>query len=325
MVPLLLAIRVAGIHKSFTGRMVLKGIDLEVGDGELHIVLGPNGSGKTTLVKIIAGLLQMDEGRVIIDGVDVSGKPPPERGVGVVLQGSPLLPLRTVYDHIAFPLRARGINMGIDGMVRDVAGKLGLMHKLHRSLYELSGGERQRVSIATALVGGLRNLVLDEPFSSLDPEYRIELYNLLSRLRGEGLSILVTTHIVDDLIYMADRIWILVDGIIEESGSPEDLLSNPKSSYAGKVLKPPYSSIVDCKSASWACSGGKAIIPYYMVEAVESSGGDGIVHSIISFNGSRIAVVETGYGIIYAIPGPGVVKGARVSVKPRSWRRSNEL
>ncbi len=215
-----------------SGKRVLDNVSLEAGPGELHVVMGPNGSGKTTLVKALTGLVPVARGRIVIDGVDVTQLPPAARGLGVVFQGAPLLPLGRVYDHIEFPLRARGVDKReARARVLEVADTLGLREKLYERLSRLSGGERQKVAIATALAAGSRNLVLDEPFSNLDPAYRLELYQVLHGLRREGYTIMATTHIVDEIVASADRLWILVDGRIVEEGKPGDLLGSPSTWY----------------------------------------------------------------------------------------------
>ena len=221
-----------------SGRTILNSVSLEAGSGELHVVMGPNGSGKTTLVKALAGLVPLHQGRITIDGLDATSMPPGRRNLGIVFQGAPLLPLGRVYDHIEFPLRARGLDKQ-EARIRvlETAGLLGIEDKLNEPLARLSGGERQKVAIATALVTGSTNLILDEPFSNLDPVYRMELYEILYRLREEGYTIMVTTHIVDGLVASADRVWILVEGSIVEEGNPGEVLGNPTSWYTRAVAK----------------------------------------------------------------------------------------
>ncbi|MEB3773741.1 MAG: ABC transporter ATP-binding protein [Desulfurococcales archaeon] len=315
-------IKVRDVFKKLGGREVLRGVSLEVGAGEVHVVIGPNGSGKTTLVKTIAGLLEPDSGSVYVDDVDVTGVEPRDRGVGVVLQGAPLLPLASVFDHIAFPLRARGFRESVvDGRVREVASRLGLSDKLFSRLERLSGGERQRVAIATAIVTGTRNLVLDEPFSSLDPVYRMEVYSLLLRLRRDGYSILVTTHIVDDLLFIADRIWVLLDGVIGEAGSLEELLSNPRTWYSRRILRHTLTGIAACNGecglpGAREAGEGLYLIPYNTVSAVESEEGYEVVR-VIEIDGARIAVLDTGIGIMYAVANPSLRPGDRAILVPR--------
>ena len=315
-------ITVERVFKRLGGKEVLKGVSLEVGAGEIHAVIGPNGSGKTTLVKAIAGLLEPDSGTVYIDGVDVTGMEPRDRGVGVVLQGAPLLPLASVFDHIAFPLRARGYRSGfVEERVKETASRLGLLDKLSSRLDGLSGGERQRVAIATAIVTGTHNLVLDEPFSSLDPVYRMEVYSLLLRLRRDGYSILVTTHIVDDLLFIADRIWVLLEGVIGEHGSLEELLNKPHTWYSRRILRHTLMGIAPCRGecrlpGAREAGEGLYLVPYNTVTAVESEGGYEVVR-VIDIDGSRIAILDTGIGIMYAIANPGLKPGDKAALAPR--------
>lgn len=228
---------VSGVTVKLGGKNVLKGVTLRVPEGSIHVILGPNGAGKTTLVRVIAGLLKPVEGRVYACGRDVTGDPPNKRGLGVVFQGAPLLPLKTVADHVSYPLRARGVPKDEALRVaREIAEDLGLGGVFRERLDRLSGGQRQKVALATALAASRRCLVLDEAFSNLDPAYRAEFYSLLRRLRGEGSSILVTTHVIDDLLFMADRVWVLVNGEVVESGDPLSLALKPSHGYTKAVL-----------------------------------------------------------------------------------------
>ncbi len=230
-------IGVSEVTVELGGKTILRGVSLSVPPGNIHVILGPNGAGKTTLVRVIAGLVRPVKGRVYACGRDVTGDPPNRRGLGVVFQGSPLLPLKTVADHISYPLKARGIpKREALRIAREIAEETGLGGVFEERLDRLSGGQRQRVALATALASSRRCLVLDEAFSNLDPAYRAEFYSLLSRLRSEGSSILATTHVVDDLVFLADKVWVLVGGEVVEAGDPLSLALRSRHWYTKTVL-----------------------------------------------------------------------------------------
>ncbi len=232
-----MTVEASNLTASINGKIVIRDITITAGDGELHLIIGGNGAGKTTLVKTIAGLLKPSTGRVIVDGVDVTGLPPHERRLGVVLQGAPLLPTKTVKDHILYPLNALGGGSFSSQLVDEIARLLNITHLLERKPWSLSGGERQRVAIATALATGARNLILDEPFSSLDPAYRRDLYITLAMLKSRGYTIIATTHIIENIVLDADMIWVMRDGMIIDGGKPQDLLERPRSSYTLRLLQ----------------------------------------------------------------------------------------
>ena len=305
------------IEVRLAGRTVVRDASLSAGPGELHVILGRNGAGKTSLLKAITGLVKPSRGRVIVDGVDVTQAEPSRRGLGVVLQGSPLLPTPTVLDHIMLPLLAQGV-AGAEARAKaaSIASLTGVEHLLYRKPWSLSGGERQRVAIATALAGGARNLVLDEPFSNIDPEYRQELYSLIHRLRGRGYTILVATHILDDLVYTSDTVWVMDGGRIVAHGPPWSLLAEPGP--ASTILKPPLTATVDCGKLS-VCKElgleGRASIHYSMLRAVKASQGPRLL-GVTMFNGDRVGIVDLGGTILYALAPRDVEPGDHVSLVP---------
>lgn len=323
-------LRVEGLWKRFNGRWVLKGINLNVERGTLHVIVGPNGAGKTTLIKCIAGIYTPDAGKIYIDGVDHTATPPSKRGVGVVLQNSPLLPLSTVYSHIAFPLQAKGLNRyEVEKRVEEVAEDLSIKHLLDRRLADLSGGDRQKVAIATALALKPRLLILDEPFAHLDPQYRFELYRQLEEASArENMAILITTHIVDTLVYMSDTLSVLINGKIVESGRPSLLSRNPKNLYTALALRPQLSTVFKIstskpipppfKSLVEGRVNGKEVIvvaPYHSLRAVKSVDGGGVVLHVEGWGDKRIAQIGLGgLGILYALAEDDVKPGERASI-----------
>ena len=203
------ALRVAGGTRRFGARghefTVFQGLDLEVRDGELFVLLGPSGCGKSTLLRVIAGLDELDEGSVtVVEGAHGSG-------AGIVFQQPLLLPWLTVLDNVKLGLRYRANKHAADeGMVRRTLAEFGLIELAHAYPDELSGGQAQRVSLARTVVTDRRVVLLDEPFSALDPLTRRGLQQWLRQVQRDlGLSVLMVTHDVEEALLLGDRVALM--------------------------------------------------------------------------------------------------------------------
>lgn len=225
---------VCSAAKSFGGTMVLDGVDLAVAKGEFISLLGPSGCGKTTLLRIVAGLLSADTGAIVLDGEDISAKPPHHRDVGVVFQSYALFPHLTVAENVAFGLAARGTPKG--EIRTTVARYLGLTHMTalaDRSVRALSGGQQQRVAVARALAVKPKLMLLDEPFSALDRKLRETMQIELKRLLREvGTTAIFVTHDQDEALMMSDRIAVMNKGQIEQLGDPASIYKRPATPFA---------------------------------------------------------------------------------------------
>ena len=221
------------------GEFSLRGVSLEVGDGEYFVVLGPSGAGKTVLLQVVAGILKPDRGRVLISGVDVTDWPPERRNVGYVPQNYALFPHLTVFENIAFGLKVRGIpEREVRRRVRKVAERLGISDLLSRMPRTLSGGEAQRVALARALVIEPRILLLDEPLSAVDPSLRWELRRYLREVHEEfGTTTVHVTHDFVEAMALADRIAVLNKGIVEQVGTPEEVFYRPRSEFVARFTR----------------------------------------------------------------------------------------
>jgi len=223
-----------GLQKSFGAAAVLAGVDLRVRRGEFVSLLGPSGCGKTTLLRIVAGLAAPDRGRVLIDGVDVTGVPAHRRAIGVVFQNYALFPHLTVGQNVAFGLKARRLPREEvrDGVARALS-LVRLPEMADRPVTALSGGQQQRVAVARALAMKPQLLLLDEPFSALDRKLRegmqIELRRLLREL---GITAVFVTHDQDEAFAMSDRIALMNRGEIEQFDTPGALYARPASPFA---------------------------------------------------------------------------------------------
>jgi putative spermidine/putrescine transport system ATP-binding protein len=224
---------IQGAEKSFGAARVLHGVNIGVEHGEFVSLLGPSGCGKTTLLRIIAGLLAPDAGRVRLDGEDITRKPPHNRDVGVVFQNYALFPHLTVAENVAFGLEARRSSR--EDTQRTVARFLDLVHMRElqdRSVKLLSGGQQQRVAVARALAVRPKLLLLDEPFSALDRKLRetmqIELKRLLRELRTTAVFV---THDQDEALIMSDRIAVMNQGGIEQLADPTTIYHRPATAF----------------------------------------------------------------------------------------------
>jgi multiple sugar transport system ATP-binding protein len=232
-----------GLKKRFNQLVAVDGMDLDIGEGEFVVLLGPTGAGKTTTLRLIAGLERADEGQVFIGGQDVSPFGPAARDVAFVFQQYSLYPHLSVYDNLAFPLRSparREPEQEIRARIEHITELLHISHKLKNRATQLSGGEMQRVAIGRALVRRPAIYLMDEPLSSLDAKLRGELRLELKRIQQDlGASILYVTHDQIEAMTMADRIGVISRGKLIQVGSPREIYENPRSVYVAQRLGQP--------------------------------------------------------------------------------------
>ncbi|OOG70983.1 ABC transporter ATP-binding protein [Sinorhizobium sp. A49] len=237
-----------GLNKRFGDNQAISNLDLSIRDGEFVVLLGPTGAGKTTTLRLIAGLEKPDTGRIDIAGRDVAGQAPAERDVAFVFQQYSLYPHMTVYENLAFPLKApvrKLSNDEIERRVREIARMVRIDHKLENRSTRLSGGEMQRVAIGRALVRRPSIYLMDEPLSSLDAKLRSELRLELKRIQKElGSTLLYVTHDQVEAMTMADRIGILAEGKLMQVGTPREIYSNPANLHVAARLGQPHINLL---------------------------------------------------------------------------------
>ncbi|HSS77300.1 MAG TPA: ABC transporter ATP-binding protein, partial [Thermoanaerobaculia bacterium] len=226
------------LTKRYAGHPVVNGISLTVGDGELFVLLGSSGSGKSTLLRMIAGLTEVDAGRVTLHGRDVTELPPARRGVGFVFQSYALFPSLSVAENVEFALAVRGAAREVRRQRRDelleLVGLAGLGGRLPR---QLSGGQQQRVALARALAHQPEVLLLDEPFGALDAKVRADLRRTIREIQRElGVTTLFVTHDQDEAFELADRLAVLSFGRLLEAGLPEELYLRPETEFVATFL-----------------------------------------------------------------------------------------
>jgi multiple sugar transport system ATP-binding protein len=228
------------------GAAALRGVSLDVADGELLAVVGPSGCGKSTLLSIVAGLEAPTSGEVWIDGRAVNALSPRERDVAMVFQSYALYPHMTVRRNLAFPLEvARAGRAEIAARVAEVSGLLGLEALLERRPGELSGGQRQRVALGRALVRRPRVFLLDEPLSNLDAALRAGVRAELKKLHERlAATFVYVTHDQAEAMTLADRIAVLNDGALEQVGTPREIYGAPATAFVAGFVGTPRINLV---------------------------------------------------------------------------------
>jgi len=247
-------LRITALDKFYGNVHAVKGVDLEIPAGEFTVLVGQSGCGKSTLLRTIAGLEDADSGSIEIGGSDVTDAPPRDRDIAMVFQNYALYPYMTVFDNIAFGLRARKTPSGeIGPKVKRAAQMLAIDHLLERYPRQLSGGQLQRVAIGRAIVRNARLYLFDEPLSNLDAQLRDEMRGEIKRLHLElGKTMIYVTHDQIEAMTMADRIVLLRDGRIEQQGSPLDLYERPETKYVAGFLGSPAMNFAAAEISSVA-------------------------------------------------------------------------
>ena len=231
-------LRITGAHVRFDGFRALDGVDLAVGDGEMVVLLGPSGCGKTTLLRAASGLQPLDSGQIELDGRDLTGQRPDQRGIGLMFQDEVLFPHFDVEGNVAFGLRmARVPYAERRRRVAEVLALVGLAGFEGRDVATLSGGEAQRVSLARALAPEPRVLLLDEPFGSLDRLLRERLINELRPVLDQvGVTAVHVTHDHHEAFALADRIAVMASGRLLRIGTPEEVWTDPRTAQVARFL-----------------------------------------------------------------------------------------
>ena len=226
------------IRKSFDNTEVLKGIDLEVAQGEFITLLGASGCGKTTTLRIIAGLELPDAGQVILEGQDITNREPNKRDVNTVFQNYALFPHMNVSDNVGYGLKIRKVPKAeIAERVEQALRLVQLEEYGKRMPDQLSGGQKQRIAIARAVINEPKVLLLDEPLGALDLKLRRQMQLELKRLQKQlGITFIYITHDQEEAINMSDRIGVMHEGILEQLGTPNEVYYQPQTSYVADFV-----------------------------------------------------------------------------------------
>jgi multiple sugar transport system ATP-binding protein len=283
------------INKSFGPVHVLKGIDLEVKDGEFVIFVGPSGCGKSTLLRSIAGLEDVSSGQIVIDGKEVSAVPPAKRGIAMVFQSYALYPHLNVRDNMGLGLKQAGeAKAVIEERVKNAAALLALDPYLDRRPAELSGGQRQRVAIGRAIVREPTLFLFDEPLSNLDAalrvQTRLEIAKLHRRLKA---TMIYVTHDQVEAMTLADKIVVLNAGKIEQVGSPMELYNRPANLFVAGFIGSPQMNFIDAAQMGQTGYKTLGVRPEHMSLSRESGDWTGKVVHVEHLGAETIVYIES--------------------------------
>ena len=253
----------------FDGQRILDGLNLDIHDKEFVTLLGPSGCGKTTTLRLIAGFLEPNSGKVLLKGEDITGVPPYKRPVNTVFQKYALFPHLNVFENVAFGLRLKKMDEEtIRRKVRNMLEVVGLKGFERRSISQMSGGQQQRVAIARSLVNEPEILLLDEPLGALDLKLRKEMQLELKRLQREmNITFIYVTHDQEEALTMSDTVVVMDKGRIQQIGTPEDIYNEPKNAFVADFI------------------GESNILPATMVE-----------DRLVKILGVNFACVDEGFG-----------------------------
>jgi multiple sugar transport system ATP-binding protein len=229
------------------GTVAIEDLDLAVPNGSLFVVVGPSGCGKTTLLRLVAGLEDPTDGRVLIGGEDVTDESPRDRDVAMVFQSYALYPHLTAFENIAFGLRSRRVDKReVDRRVRSAAAMLGLEPVLKKRPRSLSGGQRQRVALGRAIVREPQVFLMDEPLSDIDAAMRDQMRGEIARIqRTLGVTTLYVTHDQAEALTLGERIAVMDRGVVRQVGTPKDIYDRPEDLFVAAFLGTPPMNLAE--------------------------------------------------------------------------------
>ena len=231
-------LQLENLHRDFGTVKALNGINITLGEGEFLSLLGPSGCGKTTALRLVAGFDRPNQGRIVVDGKDVTRVAPNKRDMGMVFQAYSLFPNMTARQNVDFGLKIRGKHKSDRGKRVDALLELvGLGHAATRYPHQLSGGMQQRVALARALAIEPRVLLLDEPLSALDAKVRVQLREEIRRIQLElGITTLYVTHDQEEALAVSDHVAVMYGGVIEQMGTPAEMYTAPATPFVAEFI-----------------------------------------------------------------------------------------
>ena len=283
----------SGITKSFGSTEVIKGVDLQVQDGEFCVFVGPSGCGKSTLLRIIAGLEEASSGDILLDGKRVNDVAPAKRELAMVFQSYALYPHLNVRDNMGLALKQAGVSRAdITAATDKAAGMLSLEALLTRRPAELSGGQRQRVAIGRAIVRTPKLFLFDEPLSNLDAALRVATRIEIAKLhRDLSATMIYVTHDQVEAMTLADRIVVLRAGRVEQTGTPMELYNNPDNTFVAGFIGSPQMNFL--KSAAIGQRGDTTgIRPEHLTLSREPGAIPGTVSHVEKLGGETLVYVH---------------------------------
>lgn len=314
-----------GIHKYFGENHVLRGIDLSIEQGEFVTLLGPSGCGKSTLLRCLSGLEEVSEGRIILNGTDITDFTPKQRKIGMVFQQYSLFQNMTVAKNVAFGLKMqRKSKEEIERKVDETLKLVGLEEKKKQYPRQLSGGQQQRVALARAIVMEPSVLLLDEPLSAIDALLRRNLQVEIRRIQKKlKITTIFVTHDQDEAMVMSDTIHLLNNGLIEQSGTPEELYAAPCSSFAANFMGHynllPGAEFGRFCEKSYTCQN-IAVRP----EAISITEARGQENGVLYMEGEIVSEITRGNTLSYTVEHNGVRIHTDTLFNPHSRRQVGE-
>ena len=309
------AIELESVAKRFGAHAAVAGVSLSIGEGEFFSLLGPSGCGKTTTLRMIAGFVAPDEGRVLLHGDDVTAVPPNKRPVNMVFQQYALFPHMTVYDNVAFGLKMAHVpRSGHRERVTAILRVVSLEGYERRRPRQLSGGQQQRVALARALVNRPAALLLDEPLGALDVKLRRHMQLELKRIQNElGTTFVYVTHDQEEALAMSDRLAVMNEGRVEQLGTPREIYEQPASAFVADFVGTINTLAID---------GGEVTVRPERIRILREGGRlDGVVADVVYLGVYRQFHVDTAAGRVVSVrladePLEHVEPGSQVSL---SW------
>jgi multiple sugar transport system ATP-binding protein len=288
------------------GHLAVQTLDLEIRDGEFLVLVGPSGCGKSTTLRMIAGLEEASEGRILIDGKDVTQAAPAERDIAMVFQNYALYPHMSVRENMAFGLRMRKLaEAEIQRRVDEAAAILGVEDLLDRRPREMSGGQRQRVALGRAIVRQPKAFLFDEPLSNLDAKLRVHMRTEIARLhRRLGTTMIYVTHDQVEAMGLGDRIAVMHKGTVRQIGSPREVYRDPADTFVASFLGSPPMNLIDhngillgfrpeCFLPSEALGeNGEAKIFQFQVTWIEDLGAERLVYGRVDYDSPNRHVIS---------------------------------
>lgn len=262
-------VKLVNISKSYDGKTnAVENVNLEIKDKEFVVLVGPSGCGKSTTLRMIAGLEEISEGELFIDGNMMNDIPPKDRDIAMVFQNYALYPHMSVYDNMAFGLKLRKFTKDhIAERVNYAAGILGMEELLNRKPKELSGGQRQRVAVGRAIVRKPKVFLFDEPLSNLDAKLRVQMRTEISKLHNKlETTMIYVTHDQTEAMTMGDRIVIMKDGLVNQVDSPINLYTKPVNHFVAGFIGSPAMNFIEGKFSNdsnpkFVSNNGELVIP----------------------------------------------------------------
>lgn len=253
-------LQLTNVQKAFGQTVAVRDVNLQVARGEFVSFLGPSGCGKTTTLRMIAGFEHPTSGAIAIDGVEVTGKPPNQRNIGMVFQSYALFPNMTVANNIGFGLKVAGKSaQEIKTRVEEMLGLIKLETLGNRYPYQLSGGQQQRVALARALAIRPQLLLLDEPLSALDAKIRVALRNEIRTIQRKlGITTIYVTHDQEEALSLSDRVVVMNEGRMEQIGAPFEIYNFPRTAFVASfvgTLNTLTATVVDADQGHLRVSG----------------------------------------------------------------------